>query len=447
MNMDSELSTERSQLMADGTIKRVAAKTGKVGFLHLPNELRIVIYSLAIYDHDRGVVLLPRGLPRKIGQDADVDLPAHDGEEEWDPAAAWAQYAVCVGNGKNAGAGNWVDLNFDVADVSEAELSGEPTMLTDSLPADGEVSLGATHGSGDEESPRDDEVDAGRVEAETAAAEEVAQNEALFAEVDADMRCGGEDEHGTCHCNCHEDENSLSGEELRADLTVQPNARLVGCSYDTCYDGSCEHRNQVYEESGDSDEATSASGSESDDHCYSDTWSEAEDVFDPEDKLGVLYEADEPGILMACTEIRGQCRPIYYENNAFSWRFAWQLSGYHDRYYDYERSLHRFNQWINSTVGAHAKLIRSVSFEARHLVEEGFDFGADIDIDPKKRTFELDVTAGSSGENSARLIKSTIERDLVFLMWKTCKRSETTTRFTAADLHALGRAFLRGMSR
>ncbi|KAK3064372.1 hypothetical protein LTR53_018516, partial [Teratosphaeriaceae sp. CCFEE 6253] len=45
--------------------RRPSAKTEKVGFLHLPDEVRKRIYALAIYDHDRGVVLLPRHLPRK----------------------------------------------------------------------------------------------------------------------------------------------------------------------------------------------------------------------------------------------------------------------------------------------------------------------------------------------------------------------------------------------
>ncbi|KAK6392489.1 hypothetical protein LTR65_003620 [Meristemomyces frigidus] len=54
--------------------RRPPAKTHKVGFLHLTDEVRKKIYELAIYDHDRDAVFLPRALPRKVGPKTDIDV-------------------------------------------------------------------------------------------------------------------------------------------------------------------------------------------------------------------------------------------------------------------------------------------------------------------------------------------------------------------------------------
>ncbi|KAK5134602.1 hypothetical protein LTR08_006258 [Meristemomyces frigidus] len=60
--------------------RRRPAKTEKVGFLHLAEETRHRIYELAIYDHDRDLVFLPRALPRNTVPETDVDVAhVHEG--------------------------------------------------------------------------------------------------------------------------------------------------------------------------------------------------------------------------------------------------------------------------------------------------------------------------------------------------------------------------------
>ncbi|KAK3670154.1 hypothetical protein LTR78_010001 [Recurvomyces mirabilis] len=63
----------QSSSMAYANCRR-PAKTAKTGFLDLPDEVRHRIYGLAIYDHYRGVVFLPRALPRKVTPQTDLNI-------------------------------------------------------------------------------------------------------------------------------------------------------------------------------------------------------------------------------------------------------------------------------------------------------------------------------------------------------------------------------------
>ena len=71
-------STQRIRQLPDGSFDRRQAKTHRTGFLHLPNAVRKRIYDLAIYDHDRGAVFLPRALPRKVMKGSGKDFSSID---------------------------------------------------------------------------------------------------------------------------------------------------------------------------------------------------------------------------------------------------------------------------------------------------------------------------------------------------------------------------------
>ena len=84
-------------------------------------------------------------------------------------------------------------------------------------------------------------------------------------------------------------------------------------------------------------------GSDQDEEAYTDSDSddddpleEDEEHFDSEERMGMLFYTFEPGILLACKEIREQCLPVYYGINTFSWRFFWQSP---------RRSLERLIEW------------------------------------------------------------------------------------------------------
>ena len=59
------------------------AHTDRIGFLHLPDNVRTKIYRLAIFDHDRGAVFLPRACPRKVHPGVD-DLDVEDVDTSWE---------------------------------------------------------------------------------------------------------------------------------------------------------------------------------------------------------------------------------------------------------------------------------------------------------------------------------------------------------------------------
>ena len=77
-------------------------------FLDLPAELRNYIYRLAIYDHDRGAVFLPRAVPRKVTPKIDVDVEEVILDE--DDETGMVRYLAWSSNhGRSFAAGVWVE--------------------------------------------------------------------------------------------------------------------------------------------------------------------------------------------------------------------------------------------------------------------------------------------------------------------------------------------------
>ena len=76
--------------------------------LGLPDEVLQRIYELVIYDHDRGVVLLPRAVPRKATPATDVAVKNacvfEDGHEGMTQCIAWP-----VNQEGSFAAGVWID--------------------------------------------------------------------------------------------------------------------------------------------------------------------------------------------------------------------------------------------------------------------------------------------------------------------------------------------------
>ena len=190
---------------------------------------------------------------------------------------------------------------------------------------------------------------------------------ALAIEIEAD------DCLSDCSCECHHEDGCTECSEHHSiqsgevEIYVQPPA---ACLDGTCSDEECEHcagfglgpsQNELaYVNEPEVDEEHQRADRDQEDDA---------EHFDTEEQIGMLYECTEPPILLTCTEIRRECLPIYYATNALSWRFDWQ---------DYMSSLAAFDTWCSVTAGKQAQVISTLSLEARHTIEEGVEFVANI---------------------------------------------------------------------
>jgi hypothetical protein len=185
-------------------------------------------------------------------------------------------------------------------------------------------------------------------------------------------------------------------------------------------------------------------GSDQDEEAYTDSDSddddpleEDEEHFDSEERIGMLFSTFEPGILLACKEIREQCLPVYYGMNAFSWRLFWQSP---------RRSLERFIGWTE-VVGENTKHIRKISFESRHAVEEGIEFEVDIDLLDRAPFYEVQADCDYMEDELTTVTVEAIEQDFLAVLYRMSKRYGGVIKFRAEDIHLLGKVFWEAMKR
>ncbi|KAK4890155.1 hypothetical protein LTR27_011147 [Elasticomyces elasticus] len=391
------MSSSRLSVFAN---RRPPAKTEKLGFLHLPDEARKRICELAIFDHDRDLVLLPRALPRKplafSGQgwaDDDEDFRDHINASS-DPAE-----------------GCWT--NGDPVEDSCSEACS--TEISDS-DSDGTVQEN-TSGLYD------------YLEEETAefeGADDVCTECAMLWDDDIDGCYPGE-----CGCHCHETPTDAASDVSSEPCLAPPDK----CTTGECIDETCKHcaGNGLLS---DSFEAGYVNEPKHDaEFQREDDWAPEDDYhLDVDEKVGVLYEANEPAILLASTEIRAQCLPIYYSNNAFSWRMIWL---------DYPGSLKSFQKWAQTVAGVHVKHITKLSIEGRHVVEEGTEFAAHIDLCEIAPYFHVDIE--HQGDTHDYWCAEALHKELSLELRVIAARSQHRPAFTADDLCALGAIFVKAM--
>jgi hypothetical protein len=307
--------------------------------LHLPQAIQKEIWLLALNDHDRDLVFLPRAVPRKVTPEQDPDLPE---PEELDPqfdlttigypadafgghtlVFSWKYYGACLGVSADPAAGNWCFGDVDEAgdssvlnrnDSGDEDEDNDGSSDIDAMtPAraaliasyDSEDAIydmvNAMRNFGSDDSSLDDGLDLrsdGGPDFTPSGpnfATDFHANDNILDEVDAHEACGGEDENGVCHCNCHADES---------DADLEPFA-LCECCGGALDDSSSEGSDWEDEK----------------DHFPSERFHE-DQYHDDAETTSMLYAQKEPGILLACKEIRSECLPLYYGTNAFSWRFV-----------------------------------------------------------------------------------------------------------------------------
>lgn len=430
------------------------SKTSRTGFLHLPGHVRGRIYKLAIYDHDRSVVFLPRALPRRNDYHWDDDLPdpldlasSLPTTTEIDNTELWKQYGASMAATVDCSAGNWVT---ERARETDTRFSGSTSCLSDysasSFTADQKMDTlvhnlleqsPETSGSSQSDSNASccASSDLGVIELRMDA-EALAQMDVMLE----DGGCSGiDDEAGTALSNNDNDHHRLESNSswtsstfLENPASSSTNAPPSSCLDGACSDVFCEHC------------AGHGLASNEDESCYqnSDTSSASEhendeEHFDPFEVIGMLYEPMEPFILLACKEIREQCLPHYYASNAFSWRFDWL---------NYKDSLSHFSGWVNHVVKEHTKEMTSVSFQGRHVVEEGVDFDADIDVLASAPFFQVKVAA-THDDDALRAISDGLKRQLITALWEMLITNGSRGFMTEKSLRELGQLFVCAMHR
>ena len=204
----------------------------RLSFLDLPDEVRSKIYKLAVYDHDRGAVFLPRAVPRKLDMDTDLDVTYAFVQESRDSEPTeYLAWPINEGHSLAAGVLQEVDQQF--ADVTEPQ----PQIVT---PISGYV-----YSDDDGENGPAHALDPllrrlgitpqvwHDVHALRVAAEEDANDDSQ--EDQTGKGCG----HEGCACNCAHDpsEDSI----LRHDPQTLKLLPLEACLTNTCDDNRCEH--------------------------------------------------------------------------------------------------------------------------------------------------------------------------------------------------------------
>ncbi|KAK4503878.1 hypothetical protein PRZ48_004793 [Zasmidium cellare] len=162
---------------------------------------------------------------------------------------------------------------------------------------------------------------------------------------------------------------------------------------------------------------------------------EGEDVehADPHERIGMVYEEFEPSILLACKEIREECLAIYYSRNSFSWRFSWT---------DYLRSCLRFKYWAKAVSTHHISLITRITFQGRHVVEEGVEFSIDIDLFDEYPFFETRSYAEEDAD-----IASAIHREMASYLWLMVQTTRRRPTLSVGHVLELASIFVQGMHR
>ncbi|KAI7378332.1 hypothetical protein KC336_g19405 [Hortaea werneckii] len=391
----------------------LCSKTSTTGFLHLPQHVRGRIYKLAIYDHDRSVVFLPRALPRRTDDRWDDDLPGpldlaysppttpEPGNNQW-----WEQYGANLTATDDCSAGNWVtgspENSGSSPSVNGASYCASSDAGIDELSADeGSVSQVDVMSESEGCTSTDDGADT------------------ILSDSDAD--------------HCSEANPRMSSLILFLNIatgsTISPPSL---CLSGECRDTYCEHC------------AGNGLASDEDGSCYQnsevssvDEHENDEEHFDPFETTGMLYEPKEPSILLACKEIREQSLPQYYASNAFSWRFDWL---------NYKDSLSHFSGWVDHVVKEHTKEMTGVSFQGRHVVEEGVDFDADIDILPCAPFFQVNA-ASTHDDDAVKAVSDGLKRQLTAALCEMFMANGSRVVMTETDLKKLGQIFVCAMHR
>ncbi|KXS97314.1 hypothetical protein AC578_10740 [Pseudocercospora eumusae] len=430
------------------------AKRQEIGFLHLPDNVRTRIYELAVYDHDRTAVFLPRGLPRKVEPDVDdVDLTMtaltkYPGRLDTDIAREndhlwhWTILYRPTASDDDASAGTWVegDADMHVAALNSLRLPSE--LIADMTDEDVLERLERLDDASDEEGEKDEfgsitlvepsenqlpsdsslprymnqiDHDDADLEQESASDESTSSSEAnaprkyCIYDLFASDEIQSED---VCECP-----DCFNGHQCDSGRCDEPDCRRC-CDHPRYFEELQDMDRNVFDlvDHGDADEL---------------------ERFDSEESIGMLYEPKEPGILLVCKEIRAQSLPIYFTRNAFSWRFAWT---------DYRRSCRRFKHWLKSVGPDHVRLITKITFQGRHRVEEGIEFSADIDLLDEYPYFETNVYIEDDGQELCT-IAETINREMAAYLWLMAQHERTRPMFSIGHLCELANMFVKGMHR
>ncbi|KAK3723213.1 hypothetical protein LTR37_001936 [Vermiconidia calcicola] len=467
-----------------------SAKISQTGFLDLPNEIRNRIYKQAIWDHDRAVVFLPRNLPRTVLPDSErID---HDGIESeasgCDPASNYSEkYRHWTETSRSEFQGVQDDCRWQEGEWLPEEIP--LPVFTEECTGDNESEECSDH----EESKgcTDDEED----EATLQGVEDRSVSGKLLSSMSAHVRAYIDtkanataleqllddlDRCGTCHqveCACYGSDDSdheadstdveedtddeIDGEHpprvfsdedgtidvtepetedddffLRDTTVDHDDFEQRGVDSDgylippiSCFNGKCAARSYP-----NNNECRFCAGfglrSDQDESMYpKDPAHPFRQEFEDEDpngddeqhlnvteRMGMLFRQQEPGILLACKEIREQCLPLY----------------------------------CGLIVGEHAKHIRQLSFEGRHSVEEGIEFGADVDMLEEAPYFDVEVECpdfSHLADYATRAIVEALEQDFITILWKMSKRDRGRIKFSSDDVFMLGEAFSAAMQR
>ena len=380
------------------------SKTSTTGFLHLPQHVRGRIYKLAIYDHDRSVVFLPRALPRRIDDRWDDDLPGpldlasslptttEPGNNQW-----WEHYGANLTATDDCSAGNW--------------MKGSPENSGSSQSVNGASYCASSDGGISELST--DEGSVSQVDV-------MSESEGCTSTDDGtDTTLSNSDDDHRPEANPRMSSLILFLNIATGSTIAPPSLCLSG----ECRDTYCEHC------------AGNSLASDEDQSCYQNSeessvskYENDEEHFDPFEITGMLYEPKEPSILLACKEIRKQCLPQYYASSAFSWRFEWL---------NYKDSLSHFFGWVDHVVKEHTREMTGVSFQGRHVVEEGVDFDADIDLLTCAPFFHVKVAATHNDE-PLKAILVWLKRHLTDALCEKLRTNGSRALTTEADLKELG---------
>ena len=404
-------------------------------FLDFPNEVRHRIYELVIYDQDRSVVFLPRAVPRKVTPDTDVDVKyaivMEEGDEDKPNYFAWPV------NSNNAfAAGEWMDGTTPFPNrpsqrgSQDSEPESEPE--SDTTVADAPNDAG-TQSDSDSVSDTDALNNAG-------AANDTYANEDVLAMVDALHLCEGEDQDEPCDCDCYNDGFDMSNHTADDLFTAWT---CGGVDDDEPCGRTC-HKDVSDEDAPEEGESESDDDVDivTNDHDYANSEPESEqqeddeEHYDGEERIGMLYELNEPPMLLVCREIRAQCLPVYYGKNSFSWRFLWQ---------NYPRSRERYNNWIDAIREEDLKAMTSLTLEGRHFVEEGIEFSADIDLIKDTSAFKVYVMCKQT-DGSTRPLKLALKKELVWELYEASHTCKVLT-FSRELLYTLGYIFEKSMLR
>ena len=413
-------------------------------FLDFPTEVRNRIYRLAIADHDRSAVYLPRLAPRKVTPKEDLDMKYGSIWEE--EGEAPTEYYFYPGEeGCSLASGDWKFGKADSPVVDNDE--GADRSLTE-VNADDEEFWN--------EKVRN--IDDGGRELDDAATEDLCGGEhedypclcschdALFVGQERSntaLDCSGASDEEPCYCICHDRAPADKEGELVVGQCEPPVLRdrhaPDACLRNECRDDECQHCEGMGLAHKDQKKGEKEIEEEHDLSLAQDDEIEDDmEHYDSEELIGMIYEPKEPSILLACKQVRDECLAVYYSQNSFSWRFLWL---------DYRRSLNRFNHWAQDLRDHDAKLITQLTLEGRHTVEEGINFDVDIDLIPTSPYFSITSNTFHGPDYSLGFLKRGLEKDLVWRLWDASSGATQRFVFTPSLIADLGAIFVKTMER